>query len=478
MTGKLSDSQLSALSDFVAVNMGLFFPRSRWQDMERHMQSAATEFGFTDVELFFTWLLASPLTREQVEILASHLTIAETYFWREPAVFEALRDHVLPTLIQKRGAESRRLRIWCAGCATGEEPYSIAILLRSLIPDVTRWHITILATDINPNILRKAAAGIYREWSFRNSPPGFKEQNFTATEDGLVKILPEIRSMVTFAYLNLAEDIFPSSTTNTNAMDLIFCRNVLMYFSTDLTKQVTQRLYQCLVEGGWFVVSSSELSQVTFSQFSAQRFLGAILYRREAKPLKPPNASAAPTRSNRPMLPTPPPKIAKLPPPHRPPPGQGNVPPAHEVADTVPATPPELDKGLPEAIQAVRELANLGMLDAAWAVCEAAIRDDKLNLGLYYLGATILQEQDRDPEAAIFLQHAIYLDSGFVLGHFALGNLAQRRGDRVTARKYFANVLALLERLDPDDLLPEAEGLTTGRLREITRATLQTGILL
>jgi chemotaxis protein methyltransferase CheR len=131
----------------------------------------------------------------------------------------------------------------------------------------------------------------------------------------------------------------------------------------------------------------------------------------------------------------------------------------------------------PDLAQAVRALANQGKLDEALAASERAIAADKLNPALYYLDATILQEEDRDGEAMAALKRALYLDPRFVLAHFSLGNLAQRRGNAMAAKRSFENALALLGACGQDDILPEAEGLTAGRLREIIRATLQTGAL-
>lgn len=473
MTDSLGDNQLSQLSDFVAATMGLYFPRGRWSDLERQTKLAAKEFGFAGAEPFLQWLLSSPLTQEQIERLASHLTISESYFWREPQVFEALRDQILPDLIRSRDAGERRLRLWSAGCATGEEPYSIAIALRQALPALEHWHITLLATDINPHILRRAAAGVYGEWSFRNTPPGLKERYFGRTEDGKYEVLPEIRKRVTFAYLNLAEDVFPSPMNNTNAMDLIFCRNVLMYFAPTRARLVGQRLYHSLVEGGWLVVGASELSQHVFPQFASVRFPGAMVYRREAKKSRPPVVFPLETGPAQRMPVRLPLESAAAAAPVAPPP----QPRRREL--TRPAEPVETarEEAPPDVAQAVRALANQGRLGEACAACEGAIIADKLNPGLYYLGATILQEQNREGEAMAALKRALYLDPNFVLAHFALGNLAQRQGHAAAAKRSFKNVLALLGAHGPDDLLPEAEGLTAGRLREIIRATLQTGAL-
>ncbi|MBE3038764.1 MAG: protein-glutamate O-methyltransferase CheR [Chloroflexi bacterium] len=473
MTDTLLDQQLSELSDFVASTMGLYFPRERWSDLERQAKLAAREFGHPDVESFLEWLLTSPLSREQVEMLASYLTISETYFWREPHVFEALRDQILPELIRLREGNGRHLRLWSAGCATGEEPYSMAIALQQALPAWKDWHITLLATDINPVILRRAAGGIYGEWSFRNSPAWFKDRYFTPLPRDKYEIKAEIRKMVTFAYLNLASDAFPAPMNETNAMDILFCRNVLMYFSPTRSRLVGQRLYHCLVDGGWFILSSSELSQHMFPQFASINFPGAIVYRRET-------GKSRPAEAFRVGEPAP----AAKKPLHSP------LKTAVMAAPVVTALKPSQPISVPrrtvtearsqeippvEAIRAIRRLADQGRLGEAWAACEAAMAADKLDPGLLYLGATILQELDREEEAATALKRLLYLNPNYLLAHFALGNLAQRRGNAAAAGKSFKNVLALLEDYEPADILPEADGLTAGRFSEIVRATLQMG---
>lgn len=261
--------------------MGLRFPKERWRDLERGIRSAAPEFGFKDTPSCIHWLLSAPLTKSQIEILASHLTIGETYFFRDKKVFEILEQHILPEFLRLRQASEKRLRIWSAGCCTGEEPYSIAILLSQIIPEWKDWNITILATDINPCFFQKASGGVYNEWSFRETPLWIKERYFERREDGCFEILPFIRKMVTFSYLNLAEDTYPSPFNNTNAMDLIFCRNVLMYFDTEHEKNVIQNLYRSLVEGGWLIVSPSETSHLLFSQFVTVNFPEVVIYKKD-----------------------------------------------------------------------------------------------------------------------------------------------------------------------------------------------------
>jgi chemotaxis protein methyltransferase CheR len=482
MKNRIPDNLLSQLSKLVAARTALHFPRERWSVLERMASSAAEEFGFTDNEAFIQWITSSSLTGEQIEILASHLTISETYFWRESQTFDALQEQILPELVRLREKGERRLRIWSAGCATGEEPYSIAIALRRAIAVQEDWRISILATDINPRILAKAMAGVYGKWSFRNAPAWLKKEYFHPQEDGMLEILPEIRKMVTFEYLNLAEDIYPSTLNNTNAMDIIFCRNVLMYFAPERGGQVVENLYHCLVDGGWLIVGASELSQQMFPQFTPVNFPGAISYRKVRQ-------------GSRPYI-GPPPEFAFVVNQVSP----GTLCTEKEMMPEVRSVGPQQavdpivferykrkqDEEVDEKIEdeethqavalSVRTLADRGELDEALALCEKAIAENKLDSGMHYLRAIILQEQNSEAEAIASIKRAIYLNPDFVLANFVLGNLLVRRGNRRGGKRYFENVLALLSKFGREEILPESDGLTAGRLREIVYATMKMGL--
>jgi chemotaxis protein methyltransferase CheR len=280
MTSSIAPTLLGQISEYITDQIGLYFPKERWPDLARALEVAARECGFQNIESFSTWLLSSSLTKSQIELLARHLTVGETYFFREKSSFEILERQILPALIQSRRASQRYLRIWTAGCCTGEEPYSVAILISMLIPDLKDWNVTILATDINPQFLEIAARGIYRHWSFRTTPASIKERFFKKQADGRFELRPDVRKMVTFAYLNLAEDLYPSYRNNTYAMDIIFCRNVLMYFAPQQAKRVVQNLHRSLGDSGWLIGSPSETSDDLFAAFTRVSFPGAILYRK------------------------------------------------------------------------------------------------------------------------------------------------------------------------------------------------------
>lgn len=492
----ISEVSLSRLSEFVATEMGLHLPRERWSDLERGIRSAAREFGFKDAEPCIDWLVSSPLARNQIEILASHLTVGETYFFREQKSFEILEEQIFPELIRTRRRGEQSLRIWSAGCCTGEEPYSIAMLLRKMIPNLKDWNISILATDLNPRSLQKASDGVYPKWSFRCTPQGVREKYFRLTQENRWAILPHIKQMVTFDYLNLVEDAYPSLLNHTNAMDVIFCRNVLMYFTPDGAEKTVQNLFRTLVNGGWLLVSPSETSHVLFSQFVSVNFPGVTLYRKgshhptqaveifsaglSSKSQAPfqssPDSSGGFDSSARPPL-----KVQELLP--------SNVE-CRNRAEPQPASFGEaltlyeqgryeeaaertailLSQGRDDAKSMVlltRVYANQGRLSEALEWCKKAIEADKLNAGYYYLRATILQEQGSYGEARMSLKRALYLDQNFVLAHFALGNLTLREGKLEESEKHFENARSILISFRQEEILPESEGITAGRLLEI-----------
>jgi len=499
MADRLPDMLLSQLSDFVAERMGFHFPRERWPDLERGIQSAARAFEFNDTELCIRWLFSSPITQSQIEMLASHLTVGETYFFRERQSFEMLKERILPELIRKRRGSEQRLRIWSAGCCTGEEPYSIAILLKQVLPDLEDWQIAILATDINPRFLQKASEGVYGEWSFRGVPPGIKERHFTKRHGGRFEILPEIRRMVTFSYLNLAEDAYPSLLNNTNAMDVIFCRNVLMYFAPERAKQVVRKFHHALLDGGWLVVSPTETSHILYEQFVTVNFPGVIFYRKDSHraeasvsygleektepSLQPVFAfSSAPPSDPEPVIAEP--EVEFVP----------TDTPGPRTTETEPVPYAQAlyyyEQGLyGEAVQMLSVLltgepgnskamallarvhANQGNLMEATRWCEKALAADRLSSTYHVLHATILQEQGAMQEAVRALKRALYMDQNLVLAHFALANIARQQGKSQEASKHFENTRSLLNAYAQEEILPESEGMTAGRLMEILRAT-------
>ena len=493
MTPILPDHLLFQFSELVARQMGLHFPRERWPDLEKGIRSVAGEFDAPDAQTWLQELISKPLARAEIELLASTLTVGETYFFRDKRSFEILVERVLPPLITARHGNERRIRIWSAGCCTGEEPYSIAISLDRVLPDPSRWHIMILATDINPRFLQKAAEGIFSDWSFRDAPPWLKQIYFKQIGPHRFEILPRIKQKVTFAYLNLAEDVYPSLSNGTNAMDLIFCRNVLMYFSPERAASVIHGFRRALMDSGCLFVSAVEASAQLFSEFLPEHSEGAVLYRKTERPSPrsvapfPHEIQDWPGRNEKALF-TPLPVFPAEPLPEPKAPGLL----AAEAEE--PRTP--LQEGLAlfeqgyyaeavaklkdcsqleqtPAISALvaRACANSGALSEARQWAEKAISADKLNAALHYLRATILQEQGDIEEAIAAFKRALYLEPDFVLPHFALGNNASRQGNSKETAKHFNTALTLLAAYQSDALLPHSDGLAAGRLRALIEST-------
>jgi chemotaxis protein methyltransferase CheR len=445
------DALWRRVSEFIAQNTGLHFPTERRSELQRGLASAAAEFGFADAAGCADWLLSAPLTRPQLHTLAGHLTIGETYFFRERKTFDALAEHILPELFQRRRGREQRLRLWSAACSTGEEAYSLAILVQQLLPDWQDWEVTILATDINERSLQKATAGVYGEWSFRDSAPEFKERYFTRTSDGRFAIAPRIRNCVRFAPLNLSQEGSSWLTAGAHAMDVIFCRNVLIYFTASHASRLADNLRLALGDEGWLAVSPSECSQALFPGLRAVNFPGAIVYRKGplAEQVSAAQALSTPATVFRPS-----------------PSGPASQPVL--TAESRPL-PPQLSAapGAPEFSTLARESANQGQHAAALVWSQRWIAADKIDPAAHYMHAMILQEMGEYEKSRSSLQRALYLQPDFPLAHFALGNLARYGLCDEDARRHFANALRLLRACPPDALLPESDGMTAGRLAQI-----------
>jgi chemotaxis protein methyltransferase CheR len=492
MNLEISDSELTLVREIIVSWFGLNFPVDRWGILRHRLGSAAEEFGFKDFPRFTQWLLSSELNIDHVKKLASHLTVGETYFWREEQVFNALAGSILPDIIGAKKMDEKSIRIWCAGCSTGEEPYSVAMALHRTIPKINEWDISILATDIDHTALAKAKTGIYREWSFRNAPDWLKTKYFHRVDNQKYEIIPEIKKMVTFSDFNLTNDNFLSTVCENNKIDIIFCRNVLMYFTDEWVTRITDNFFHSLKDEGWFFVSSCELSLLLNSQFKVVNFPGALLYRKGK------NGSSRPlsviddentgvinlpdTHNFMPYLPVEKSECLKVETDEFNPARMTDVIQSEgpstlyhklsaveaQLIDSLPSEPTITDK-----IFNIRLLADKGFLSESLSLCNDTIALEKLSSGLYFLRASILQELDKVSEAINSLKKAIYIDPDYVIGHFTIGNLYTRQGNHKTANRYYKNVLDLLGRHTSNDILPESEGLSVNYLREMALFNMQ-----
>jgi chemotaxis protein methyltransferase CheR len=472
MTGKIQDAELSRLNELVARHMGLHFPRERWPDLERGLCAAAEECGcHHDVEGYLQRLLSPVWTQDQMEILAAHLTIGETYFFREKRSLEILQERIVPELMRAHASRGRQIRIWSAGCATGEEPYSIAIVLSQLMAGLKHWDVEILATDINTKSLHKASEGIYSSWSFRGTPPWVRRTCFETAANDRCAIHSAFKKMVRFAALNLTDDHYAPLSDCAGGLDVIFCRNVLMYFTPMGMRKVIRQRYRYLAPDGWLIVSPTETSHELFFEFTTVNLGDVTLYRKSPASMDAPlalpvgdvvsSSIALPESTVQATVPlrTYDCEITQ----------ESKDKEADSVSAGLPVDVPLSQNGRDAQAMFLlaRTYADQGKLAEGLAWCDKAIAADKMAARAHYLRATILQEQSSIAEAIIALKHAVYAEPQFVLGHFALGNLTLKHGRHKESQKHFENVLLLLARYGPEDIVPESDGLPAGRLIEM-----------
>jgi chemotaxis protein methyltransferase CheR len=448
--------------ELIALRLGLELSPQRQADLERALGDAAAAASVPAAGAYLSRLRSLPGDSGEWRHLAAALTIGETYFFRDAGVFQALEERVLPELIAaRRSLGCLRLRLWSAGCATGEEPYSLAILLDRLLPDRAQWSLTLLATDLNARALESARHGLYREWALRATPAETRDRYFSRRGDAF-RLAPEIRRMVAFAPLNLAEDVYPEAVTDTTAMDLILCRNVLMYFTRDAQRATSARLGRSLSPSGWLALSPAEASADLLRPLVPVSLPEAIFYRRDgAQP---------------PALPSWDAPLAT----------EGDPPPAPSALSVVepalgaiqprasePTQGSDGDDAGPGALSRARELADLGRLEEARDLCRNVLAADRLNSDAYVLLAAVAQEQGAISEALEALRSAIYLAPDSGVAHFLLGALLWRQGERRRARPALAAAARLLAAEPGDAPLAGGGGLTAERLKQTAQVYLE-----
>jgi chemotaxis protein methyltransferase CheR len=486
-----------ALADLVARHAGLAFPAPRTDLAEVGMRRAMTRAGVPHPEEYRALVAVNP---QALDDLIVELTVGETYFFREPAQFRFIRREVFPEWRRRRG-ERGTVRVWSCGCASGEEPYSLAILLEE---EGFGERTFLLASDISRAALARARQARFGAWSLRGE--GLASAQAYLRRLGPVYILDErIRRRARFEPLNLAQDIYPSATNGTWGMDLILCRNVLIYFARDAVRAVARRLYESLAPGGLLITASSDPPLAGEAPFETVVTADGVFYRRP-QPLSlcaaTDSSFRAPERETMNPSPrtdsqtaaiNPAPYQPCLPPPPLPfgndevavPVSPGLIRPEEpddpvaearrELAQGNYARACELTRGLAEDGQAsvihVRALAN-GEPAEAEKTCTAAVGRHPLSVELRYLHAVLLLGLRREEEAIRALRRVLYLDRTLAVAHFTLGTLLEQRGDGAGAARSYRNARDLCAGRPADEEVPLSEGERAGVLAQAAAARL------
>jgi chemotaxis protein methyltransferase CheR len=226
---------------------------------------------------YWEHLTAHPSRDGEVRQLLNEITIGETCLFRSQPQLDALRKIILPELIAEKTRQiTRRLRIWSAGCSTGEESYTLAMNLMEESDNLLKsWTVEILATDLNDRSIETAKAGIYGDYALRCTPEYFKRKYFAPVQEKKLQVRPEVKKLVGFSRLNLQED---SRMLFMKGMDLIFCCNVLIYFDGASKSKVVNHFFSNLNFGGYFFLGTSESLLNLNDKFHLVHFPGAIAY--------------------------------------------------------------------------------------------------------------------------------------------------------------------------------------------------------
>jgi chemotaxis protein methyltransferase CheR len=500
--------EIECFRDLVAERLGLHFEDSKLDFLADVLRQRMEDTGCHFFSAYRKRISSFPDERSETGALAEQLTVGETYFFRYAEHFRAFAEVVLPNRIQARGAD-HRLRILSAGCASGEEPYSLAILIRERFPELATWDVKIQGFDVNAAVVGRAMRARYSPWSLRETPHDLQSKYFRGHGRDF-QLDEAVRSAVRFEERNLVED--DQLFWRRDNFDAIFCRNVTMYFTMDVARSVVARIARSLSPGGYFFLGHAETLRAVSHEFHLRHTHETFYYqRREANetechmtlPLETAECSSfrrpvpelveasdswfsAIRRASE--------RIASLTEGNngtgvRIPAGATNPRPMawdrtvaiellrrekfSEAMDLLRALPAE-SKTDPDAQLLIAVLlTNGGDLPEAEKVCRHVLNLDELNAGAHYLMALCREHGGDQASAVQHDQTAAYLDSAFAMPHLHLGLVAKRSADMETARRELGRALPLLDREDASRILLFGGGFTREALVEFCRAELR-----
>lgn len=389
----LSDSEIEFIAGQLEHWTGLHFGPERRSDLTRGVARLQEELRLESPEGVSSWLRHCSGSFQEQALLARTFTVGETHFYRDRPLFDRLARWLGERNFEP--AASEPLRIWSAGCSSGEEVYTLAALLTKHLGRQALANLDLLGTDLNEDSLRRARRAVYGKWSFRDVPGGFQSQFFQPHGEGLWKVHPDVARLARFQSANLTRGMLPAGP-----FDLILCRNVVMYFRTELARTVLQRLVRRLKPDGLLVVTAAEAGLL---EAPTAEDWGPGVFR----------------------LPT-------------------AVPPEPSLqAPAAAPIPEDLSLQAQACWQLASDKADRGELEDALQHCREVLRERPTMAEAYRLQARILDGLNRLGEAASSLRQALILEPDRFADHFLLGALLERAGDRARALEAFRAALAL-----------------------------------
>lgn len=496
--GHFSVEQLEPFKELLHQRSGLHFSASNWRLLERGLQRRMQALQIGTPQRYLAYLNQAADNQDEFNKLVGLLTVGETCFFRYRAHHDALVQQVFPALIT-RNTVKQRLRIWSAGCSTGEEPYSLAMKLLDNFPQIRHWDVQILATDINKRSLRQAREGVYAERALRQTEDRYRERYFRKL-DRFYLIEPQVKRLVHFAHLNLQMDRFPDADYGTADLDLILCRNVLIYFQLETIRQIVARFADSLNPHGYLFLGHAETLQYVSDRFVRHHQHNAFYYqlkdrvavRVASAPLPaPPGTSIAPPapgpspplRASLPVTPAPsrqPPVAARLP--QGPPPDadqfyqqamlafdREEFATANQLLDQVLALRDDhplalVGKGL--------ICANQGRYDESRKWCARAIQHDDLCPAAYLLRGLILDMEEQLERALVEYQKVLWLDRDFVMAHYLAAKVHGRLAQSEQQTRALRNAIRTIQKQAGPEIVPFSGGLSRPVFLEICQREL------
>lgn len=456
------DPDFPRLRDRLIDDTGLAWYIERQKQLCERVEERLDAIGITRCADYLARLDDPQAGPPELDALIESLTVGETHFCRHMEQFEAICETAVPDIIE-RNCDVRRLHVWCAGCASGPEPYTLSILLRQRFGEfLGDWVVRILGTDISRRALAQAQSGCFGDWALRGTSDEIRRACFERA--GKTWILKDLyRQWVSFRYHNLVQGESPLLSGDLTGFDLVLCRNVLIYFSPPITGRVIARLEESLVQGGWLAIGATDWSPETFNRFDAVDTGGLRLFRK-APPATVQNRRPVPVTAYAPPVVEP----LRVP---EPPVSQRRSPPRAPAITRAGAQAPSAIAE--NSFEAIRRLADSGEAEAAERQCKRLIESEPLDAAPYLLLAMLIQRKGEWEEAERLLRQAVYLDRKAPLAHYQLGMHLQQKRRPAEAARCLRNAFKLLAALPGDAVVPHCDGLTAAELADLVQIHLE-----
>lgn len=275
---KITDSEFSNLRDFIYAQCGIYIADNRKYLLENRLGNRLKKLNLKNFDEYYNFLRFDAGKALEIKKLFEVITTNETSFYRNPPQLQVFQDKVLVEVLKECRSNGKKLRIWSAGCSTGEEPYTISMIIHEMLRnEISGWDIKVTANDLSERVLESARKGIYNDYTLRATPKEVAQRYFDMDE-GTNRLKSEVKKLVSFGQINLRDR---GQVRLVERSQIVFCRNVIIYFDDEMKKRVISAFYDNLLPGGYLIIGHSESLHNITRAFKPIHFPGAIIYKKE-----------------------------------------------------------------------------------------------------------------------------------------------------------------------------------------------------